>query len=186
MAVRSGMEDLVDELRLLTETQDTTDEAAIDYGIWTDDALQTVLDVYGRRELVDVELQPLPQVTGTVALYAIPFSDKVWLERDDTICTVVNTSGQDVGAVTNYAQNTVTHSSTLGEPVYVRGRAFDLWAAAANIWAKKASMRSSMIQAKAGDHTLYEQQEYEHCLERYRFYAGQKLRTVVVRRAGYA
>lgn len=183
--MRDSMALIVAELRVMTDTVDLTDDAAIDYGVWTDDYLQSVLDVSASRQLVDVELRPISDVEGNYTLYETPLGRNVWVE--DGAVLVDSQGVQPAGYTIDYQTKLVTFlSDTDGETFYIRGASYDLYEAAAEVWFKKAGLRASMISVKVGDHTLREDQEYIHCMDRYKFYKGARLSHVRLSKAGYA
>jgi GH18 family chitinase len=64
----------------------------------------------------------------------------------------------------------VFNADTLGYRHYLTVISYDLYGAAAEIWSQKASARSNYINLKTDNHTLALEQEYQHCLERYKYY----------------
>lgn len=188
MTARAGMVEIISELRVLSDTIDNlTNEALVDYGVWTDDALQGVLDTTSRKQLTDVALRPVADITGSYLLYEVPVAQSVRLEGDD-VCTVVNSNGAvQAGYTLNYDTKLIVFDvDRHGEAYYLRGRGYNMNDAAAEVWLRKANLRSSMVSFKAGDHTVREDQEYAHCMERYMHYKGRRLNTIRMNRNDYA
>ena len=189
---RDSLALIITELRVLTDNVVTEDSPLVDTSVWDDDALAYNLEAYGRRDLIDVEMTPFMQTDGDYYLYNINVPPYFMLEEpaegEDAICTVVDGSGiQPAGYTINYDQKTVEFlGDTDGKTYYLRGVAYNLHAAAAQVWLRKAALRSSMISIKAGDHTLREDQEYQHCMDMYNFFSGNKLKTLRLRRSDYA
>lgn len=189
MATRTGMANLIAELRVLTDTVDITNDALVDFGIWTDEALQAVLDMTCKSFLNDIPLIPTTNLDNETLRYHIPLPANSWVEQDGTLTFLVDSTGTVVldSHTIDYNTNTVVFDAdTNGIEYNLRGVAYAMYDAAADVWQKKMSLRSSMIHVKAGSHTLHEEQEYEHCKERYMFFKGSRLQHSRMRRADYA
>lgn len=183
--MRDSMAPLIAELRVLTDTVDTSDNAQIDFGVWSDDYLQSVMDINARTELVDVALIPVRDIEGSYTRYTIPVARNTWVE--DGAVVVDGLGDAAIGYTLDLNTRTVTfEEDTAGKSYYIRGTAFNLYEAAAEVWFRKAGLRASMISVKAGDHTLREDQEYAHCMERYRFFRGARVTHIRLRKNEYA
>lgn len=177
MAARAGMASLILELRGFTDTKvDDVEVNGVAY--WTDEQLQDVLDLY-RKDVVDVGLVSVPMMVNGVTewkRYYIPFSVGHYLETADTpgAFSIVDSTGTDAPAYTvDYRALTVTFTaSTDGRQYMLRGRVYDIRAAASHVWFMKAGHRAELIEWKAGGHTLSEDKEYQHCLDMYRLYSS--------------
>lgn len=184
MAVRSGMAELIAELRLMTDTATGSDTVnGVEY--WTDQQLQDALDMHSVRH-TRVQLQPEPElaVAGVYSIrtYAIPKSVGKWLERDSVdnnfVVQAIDGTPVLVGDGDNDYQpdynrrlivfNTPTNRRTY----YLTAYSYDLNKTAADIWLKKAGLRAALVQWKTDNHTIYEDQEYMHCMDKYREYAS--------------
>lgn len=113
---------------------------------WTDDQVQDALD-RNRLELIDEPLSPFPTVNagGTTeyrhyqsqyrSFEATTGGTAVYILRDGTgarVGTALYTPDYDLGRIEFAA--TVTGGSTL----YLSGNAYDVYAAAADVWSQKA------------------------------------------------
>lgn len=184
MAVRDGMTELIAELRLMTDTGTTSDEVnEVDY--WSDEQLQAILDQYSQR-MTKIKLRPVMSFgtngTTQTRFYNIPDILGRWFERDasDGAFVVQRVDGTPVlvGATDdayqpNYERREIVfNSDTLRKTFYLSAIAYDLNKAAADIWFKKAGLRASLITWRSDNHTLHEDQEYEHCMRKYIEYSS--------------
>lgn len=153
---------------------------------WTDEQLQTVLDQF-RTDVIDVPLRSVAMNEAGVTVfkrYYIPTIVGRWIENDDgtnQIFSVVDTSGNLAPAYTyDSGSRLITFTvSTNGLSYFLRCRFYDIYAAASDVWYKKASQRTALIDWKAGGQSLSEDQEYQHCLERGQFYSTKHGITVI-------
>ena len=145
MAARSGMSDLITQVRQL---------AAIgrdDYTIgvatyWSDDHVQDILD-RTRVEIWDESAAKVPQVNsgGTTVYteYRIPFQ---WLEQTTggtAIFYLSDSTGARIGTAdysVDYASGRITFGANqAGSVRYVTARSYDVYEAAAMVWESKAA-----------------------------------------------
>jgi len=187
MSLRPTITSVLAELRVLCDLTNIT-EASADFGHFSDEELQTTLDKRGREEIRDWQLEPIRLRTGGVSAtltYSFPSPGfYFWPE----VYTVVDNLGTEAtGYTVDYATGLVTFETDQGGKAYfARGNGFWLDRTAAYIWRQKAGLRVSHIQFKAGDHTLYEQQEYDHCLAMAKMFGGNKVKFSLRRRVDYA
>ena len=186
MTARTTLTSVLAELKTLCDLTAIT-EASADYGHFDDDSLQTALDKWGREEILDWQLVPMPRMVNgskTTLTYLFPTPGSYfWPE----VYTVVDATGTEAGDYTiDYDQGTVTFLvDTGGTAYFARGNGFWLDRVAAHIWKQKAALRAKLIQFKGGDHTLYEQQEYEHCIAMAYQFGGKQFRFNRRRRTDY-
>ncbi len=175
MAARDGMVNIILELRLLTETADN-DETVDGVAYWTDNQLQSILDRY-RTDYNQLVIRPISRlITGGYYEYVTyPFPENVeWVETGDTdnVFIIQDTQGNIEQYASDYTVDfdarIITFAvSTEGDTFYFTFRSYDIDRAAADVWSKKLSLRTRLINWKTDNHTLAEDQEYQHCLERY-------------------
>lgn len=186
MTVRETLTSVLNELKSLCDLTNIT-EASADYGHFSDEELQTALDKWGREEIYDWLLVPVSRMTNgshETVTYLFPTPGAYfWPEA----YTVVDSTGTEAsGYSVNYDTGVVTFlADTSGKTYYARGNGFWLDRVAAHVWKKKAGLRAKLIQFKAGDHTLYEQQEYEHCLAMAFQFGGKRVKTTRRQRTDY-
>lgn len=190
MAVRTSMTSLIFRLRTMTETEQGT-ETLQDEDLWTDARLQEFLDS-NRTDHVNIQLVPVPYYvdgTWTTIRYEIPIGNSQNIEPSgsDSLFAVVDSIGNAAPSHTVYldAGYIIFDSTTSGLAYFLRASWYDIRHAAAEIWKQKAAQRASLIEWKAGQHSLKEDQEYKHCIEMYRLYAS-GIRAVRLRKEGYA
>ena len=144
MAARSGMANLITRLRGMTST------GIADYTVgnslwWTDDQLEDVLD----RNRLDVRDEVLAShyVLGTAGTaqwfdYTSRYHNFETTSGGTAVFYLAFDTGVRVGTAlysTDYDSGRVTFSSnTGGSAIYLNGRAYDLNAAAAEVWTMKA------------------------------------------------
>lgn len=187
MAVREGMAQLITALRRMTDTEPVA-EAIPTGNYWSDEMLQDELDLHV-AEHVRVTLQPIPQVLAGNVLsytqYSIPSTVGRWLERptaltvdgyfkvqDTTGLLVLHGSSEEEFTVDWAVMRVVFGKNREGHRFYVTARAYDLNAAAAAIWLEKASKRTTLIDWRTDNHQFWQDQEYQHCMEMHKRYAG--------------
>lgn len=190
MTVRSSMASLIFKLRAMTETEKSV-ETLQGEDLWTDERLQVFLDQV-RTSYYSLDLIPVPlYVDGTreTTIYQIPLSNTGWFEPagDDSPLVVVDILGNEAPTHTiDLDTGTITFSAdTSGRSYYLRGSWYNLKKAAAEIWLEKAAQRAQLIEWKAGQHSLKEDDEFKHCMTMYKMYAG-GVQVIRLRRAGYA
>lgn len=175
MAVRNGMVNHILELRRMTDAS-ATEVKINNVQYWTDDQLQSILDVY-RHDVLDLSLLPASQrEAGTDVTYRYYIPDEVgaWIENDATVFSVVDENGV---AQTDYTYDGINRyilfsANTSGATRLLRCRFFDMRLAAARVWFEKAGHRVALIDWKAGGQNLNEDQEYQHCMAMFVAYSG--------------
>ena len=186
MAVRETLTSVLDELKSLCDLTVIT-EASADYGHFDDEELQTALDKWGREEIYDWQLVPVSRMTdGSYATltYLFPSPGSYFWPETYTVVDATGTEATDYSI--NYDTGVVTFLvNTSGKAYFARGNGFWLDKVAYHVWKKKAGLRAKLIQFKAGDHTLYEQQEYEHCLAMAFQFGGKKVKYTHRQRTDY-
>lgn len=189
MAARPGMTTLIQRLRSLTDAAEgQTEVNGVSY--WTDDQLQDILDLY-RRDVLDVALEPVSLYeAGTLVTkrFYLPNMVGRFIEDDPTVLQVVDTLGNEVSGYTaDFAGRLfLFESDQRANPnLFVRCRTFDIEAAAAHVWLEKAGHRASLIDWRAGGQTLSEDQEYQHCMDQYKHYSGNRIQATRLTHTGY-
>ena len=163
MTIRGGMIDLVTQFRLLVN-----DSAATSF---TDDRVQQILDRHRSgfyREPLVVTAQQIG--AGTVAYYVYQSSRRylegtasgtVYFRLYDSLGSVIASGyalDADAGMVTFTADQA-------GSARYLDGRAFDLYAAAADGWREKAAAQASGYDFRVEGRQYSRSQWFKHCME---------------------
>lgn len=175
MTARTSMASFILELRRMTDAS-ATEVKVNNVQYWTDDQLQSILDVY-RHDILDLPLLPASQrEAGKDVTYRYYIPDEVgsWIEYDPLYFSVVDANGNAQSTYTfdNVNRYILFNSNTAGATMLLRCRFFDMRLAAARVWFDKAAHRTALIDWKAGGQNLNEDQEYQHCMAMFVAYSG--------------
>lgn len=187
MAVRAGMAQIITALRRMTDTE-ASSEAVETGNYFSDEMLQAALDLHA-IEHVRVPLTPIAEVLATNTLsytqYAIPSTVGRWLERPtdltiDGYFKVQDSLGALVLFGTSEEEYTVDWSvmrvvfgkNREGHRFYLTARNYDINSAAADVWLEKAGQRAALVDWRTDNHQMWQDQEYQHCMQMHRLYAG--------------
>ena len=175
MAARTGMTDLINDLRGLTDAgNDDYTIGTVTY--WSDVALQGVLDKH-RADFYEQAMQPAgSMVGGTVQYYR--YDTGIKNQESGTAIFKVqdvlgnNYSGTAYGA--DYTQGVITwNSNTLGSSIYLTGRTYDLNAAAADVWRHKAANVAKAYDFSTDNHRMNRSQLMAQFFQMADYYARQ-------------
>lgn len=168
-AARASMADLITNLRSLTAAG-MTDYSVAGNPYWTDAQLQTVLDRHGRivrhEELTSIAYTGV----GTVAWFDYQSAKRFYEATDGGTARFVvqDETGATVGTAAwtaDYPRGLITFgTSTLGASRFLTGYSYDLNAAAADVWAQKASHYVSAYDVSTDNHSLKRSQIIQNCL----------------------
>ena len=172
MAARSGMGDLITELRQKTEAN-TDDYTISGSAYWSDNQLQDILDVH-REDIIFEQLQMYPvRIAGGSISYQDYRSDYGYLEATTggtAILYLQDSTGANIGTA-NYTTDKRRgqfqfSSDQAGSVYYMTGRSYDLEAAAASVWRQKAAHYApTSFNFETDNHRIDRAQVYEHCVE---------------------
>jgi hypothetical protein len=174
---RTGMTAIIEELRGLTEagTADYTIGTTV---MWTNNALQDVLDVH-RRDIRFNALQAYPnQVSGGSLVWYDYQSQYGYLEAttgESLITYLQDSTGATLGTAlwtADYRRGMFTFGSTTnGTSVYLTGRSYDINAAAADVWRRKAAHYApSSFDFSTDNHSISRSQVYDHAISMVSFF----------------
>lgn len=176
---RSGMSALIEELRGMTEAG--TSEYTVGTTLyWSDNAMQDVLDSH-RQDLRFHPLQTIPfqGAGGTLNYleYSSPFGALEQTSGGTAIFYVQDGAGATQGTALwsmDYRRGVLTFANnTLGTAFYFTGRTYDLNAAAAEIWQKKAAHYApTTFDFSTDNHSIKRSQVYDHAIAQAKFFAG--------------
>jgi hypothetical protein len=151
-AVRATITHLIGELRSMI------DAGSNDYTIggvpyWTDKQIQNTLDLH--REYVNFETIEGLQNNGTLITYTMFPTGKLWWE--DT--AIIQEAGGGTLSGTLYSMNLLDGLVTFnanqgGSARYITGYSYNLYAAAADIWRKKAGHYAGAYDFSTDNHSL--------------------------------
>lgn len=179
MTARTGLTNLITELRGMCEAG-TADYSLAGSTFWSDDHLQDVLDIH-RNDVVFEQLQMYPtQITGGSLSYQDYRSAFGYYEATTggtAVFYVQDSTGANIGTANytaDYRRGQVEFSSNqAGSVYYVTGRSYDLKAAAADIWRRKAAHYApTSFDFSTDNHSVSRSQIYKHCLEMADFFDG--------------
>jgi len=178
VAARSGMVDIINELRTLTEA------GANDYSIanqvfWTDKQLNDILDMHA----TELEYEPMILIPGRKPggySYKDYFVNYKWLEQDASGTSefiIKDINGGTVSAALYSVDYMIGEVSFLADqgstiPYYVDCSSYDLNAAAAEVWRKKASHYASAYNFSTDNHNVQREQLYTHAKEMADYFLG--------------
>ena len=142
---RTTMADLITTVRQLTASG-TADYTVGGTTYWTDDQVETVLDLY-RTDVYEERIEPISSELdsdGTARYYDYQ-SAYTYYETTDAgtaVFTIRDSGGTVLGTATytiDYDRGHIEFSSdTTGSARWINGRSYDVYAAAADIWNRKA------------------------------------------------
>jgi|GEM_PF-2020191 len=169
---RSGMASIIAELRGFTEAS-PDDYIVAGNPYWTDAQMQDVLDIH-RTDVVFEQLQTYPyQVAGGSLSYTDYRSSHGYFEQTTGgtgIFYVQDGTGSAIGSA-NYTPDyrrgvIIFGADQAGTVYYLTGRSYDIYAAAADIWRRKAAHYApSSFDFSTDNHSIKRSQVYQHCLE---------------------
>lgn len=192
-AARSGMLYLVDELRILTEA------SANDYSIggtpfWTDVQLQNILDQH-RDDIIFQQLDIYPvQIAGGSLSYQDYRTPYNWLEETTggtSILYIQDGTGTTIGTA-NYTADVRRgqfqfSSDQGGSTYYLTGRTYDINAAAADVWRRKAAHYApTSFDFSTDNHSIKRSAVYDHCIHMAEYFenqGGQSIESVMMYRS---
>ncbi len=175
---RSTLSAVIDDLRGMT------DAGPADYNVgtavyWDDNQLAAVLDRH-RRDFFREQLQSVTDwVGGGSVQYREYRSQHRSLEQTDggtALFIVEDTTGANMGTATwsaDYRTGVITFAAdTHGTVYYLTGRAYDLNAAAADVWRMKAANVAKYYDFSTDNHSLSRSQMHRQFMDQAQYYSG--------------
>lgn len=184
MTARTGMSDILAEVRTLAECG-TAEYTLGTVTYWTDDQLQAICDRHRYEFAFEPLTCPVP-VYGTAGYqYFDHYVGAKWIEgtMGTTVAAVFYlqnstgsflSNGTAIVGTIDYTLGRVTFTSDQGGTVsYATGRAYDINAAAAEVWTKKAAHYApSSFDFSTDNMRVNRSQVYEHCRQQADYYRG--------------
>jgi len=170
---RTGMQTLIDTVRGYAnaapdEWEVSTDTSLVEY--WSDEEIQRVLDrhkVEHIHELMDA--QPTYESGTTVFKQYLLGATNV--ESGTAVFKVEDTAGTVTGYTVDYARGVVTFTADQsGKSFWWSGFAYDLNAAAADIWRMKASHVAGLVDFSTDGHSVKRSQQAQAYLNMAGYY----------------
>ncbi len=176
---RTTLAAIIEELRGLTEAG--TAEYTLGTTVyWSDNSMQDILDIH-RRDIVFAPTGVLPKVVsgGTLQYYdyVIPYSYLETTAGGTDIFVLQDSTGATLSASlwsADYRRGKITFASnTNGTSVYMTGRSYDINAAAADVWRRKAAHYApTSFNFSTDNHSISRAQVYDHALEMASYFEG--------------
>ena len=162
------MSNLIRRLRGMTQAG-TADYSVAGTNWWTDDQLQEVLDA-NRVDLNHVRVVESPEYEGGTLIYRTFYLGYENLEEVSTgadAFDVEDGRGDTVGTALytpDYIRGVVRFSNDYsGTALYIRGRSYNLNAAAAQVWREKAAWRADYVDFGSDGQRFSQSQWFNHC-----------------------
>lgn len=182
--MRSGMMNLINDLRGLTETGEG-DYTVNGLSYWTADQLEVELD-RTRTDILHVAIEAQPEYSsgGTVVYkrYPLPFGNLEETTGGTAIFYLQAVGGSVVasGWTADYRRGLVEFNADTGGSVYyLTARAYELNSAAARIWRQKAAHYVSAYDVRTDNHQLTRSQLRQGCMEMAQLYDRQSGPTMI-------
>jgi hypothetical protein len=157
---RSTLADIIALTRTYADaaTNEYTRGAAV---YWSDDHLQDILDRH-RSDVWDVAIAPVEEKAagGSVVYKTYYLPGKQWEATDGgtAVFQVLDANGANIGTANytaDYNRGVVTFAASQGGSVYyLRGRNFDVYGAAAEVWRAKASYYATAVNFSTDNHRV--------------------------------
>lgn len=176
---RTGMGAIIEELRSLTEAG-TAEYTLGTTSYWQDDALQDILDLH-RKDLRFSLLQPIPDTVqgGTLEYYEYRSEYKYFeaTSGGTSVLYLQNSTGATAGTSlwsADYRRGVFTFGANqAGTIYYLTGRSYDINAAAADVWRRKAAHYApTSFDFSTDNHTISRSQVYTHAIDMVKFFEG--------------
>lgn len=166
MAARAGMANLITTLRAYTSEAGTV--------TYSDDTLQGVLDSTRRTHKM-LPVRSMDTESPYVD-YLFPFQVGEWVEENQTGSgwSLVDSDGDAAPSYTvNYQARLITFAGdTSNTTYYLSCREYDLNAAAAEIWRRKAAAVAAQVDFETDNHRFAASQKLKHYMEQAAYYEG--------------
>ena len=164
---RTGMQTLIDTVRGYAnaapdEWTISTDTSLIEY--WSDEEIQRVLDRH-KREYIHELMDAQPTYESGTTVFKQYLLGATNVEGGTVVFRVEDTAGTVSGYTVDYTRGIVTFSTDQsGKAFYWSGFAYDVDAAAADIWRMKASHVAGLVDFSTDGHSVKRSQQAQQYL----------------------
>lgn len=152
---RTTMSDLITTLRGMTNAG-TADYTIGTVTYWTDDQMQSALDRY-RLDVVRLSVSPAVEYDGGTVVYT-RYATGVMYWEGSTAFELQDSTGNAVGTALytfDAERGVITFSATTtGVDYYACGAVYDMDAAAADVWEKKAAQAADLFNFSTDNHSI--------------------------------
>ena len=170
---RTGMQTLIDTVRGYAnaapdEWEVSTDSSLVTY--WSDEEIQRVLDRH-KREYIHVLMDAQPTYESGSAVFKQYLLGTGNVESGTAVFKIEDTAGTVTGYTVDYARGIATFTADQsGKSFYWSGFAYDLDAAAADIWRMKASHVANLVDFSTDGHPIKRSQQAKAYLDMAGYY----------------
>lgn len=175
MTARTGMSVLITTLRGMTNAG-SADYTIAGSAYWTDDQLQTVLD-HHRQDVYDAPTFPIAQNVSGTGIYKIYDTGLEYLEQGTAAFYLKDSAGSTVGTAgytMDYERGIATFTADQkGSAYYATAASYNVNAAAADVWKRKAAQVANMVSFTADGVHVSKSDMIKNCLEMAKYYSGQ-------------
>lgn len=171
-----GMDDLVQQLRELSDVS-TNDFVIASDTYWSFEQLQTILDRH-RVTIYQQELEPWPSLgTANVYIYQEYHAPLGNLESGTAVFSVQQLNGGSAPAYTaDYNTGIITFTAdTAGTAYMLTARAYDVNAAAADVWRAKMANAAKYFDFSTDNHSFKKSQFKANCMEMAKYFDSQSV-----------
>ena len=164
---RTGMQTLIDTVRGYAnaapdEWEVTSDSSIVTY--WDDEEIQRVLDRH-KREYIHALLDAQPTYESGSSVFKQYLLGTGNVESGTAVFKLEDAAGAVTGYTVDYARGVVTFTSDQsGKSFWWSGFAYDLDAAAADIWRMKASHVAGLVDFSTDGHSIKRSQQAQQYL----------------------
>ncbi len=168
MTARTGMADLILQLRSMSDAG-TADYTIAGVTYWTDDQLQTTLDL-NRRDIIREYLTSIHTELGGGSIAFYDYRSRFQhLESGTAVFLVKDTTGTTSGTANwsaDYNRGLITFiADQVGTAYTLTARSYNLNGAAADVWRQKAAQTSKLYSFQAGGQSFTRAQWHTNCIE---------------------
>jgi len=170
---RTGMQTLIDTVRGYANAEPdewttTSDSSIVTY--WSDEEIQRVLDRH-KAEYVHTALEVQPTYSAGSIVYTQYRLGVTDVESGTAVFKIEDTAGTVTGWTADYTRGIVTFTADQsGKSFYWSGFAYDLDAAAADIWRMKASHVAGLVDFSTDGHSVKRSQQAQAYLNMAGYY----------------
>jgi len=170
---RAGMQRLIDTVRGYAnaapdEWTVSTDTSYTAY--WSDEEIERVLDRH-KVEYIHAPMEAVQSYASGAIVYLQFRAGVPDIESGTAVFKIEDTSGTVSGYTMDYARGVATFSTDqAGKGFYWSGFAYDLNAAAADIWRMKASHAAEQVDFSTDNHSIKRSQQAQSCLAMAQYY----------------
>jgi len=170
---RTGMQTLIDTVRGFADAdpeEQTVESGSSIVTYWSDEEIQRVLDRH-KTEYIHALMDVQPTYSGGSIVYVQYKLGAVNIESGTAVFKVEDTAGTVTGYTVDYARGIATFTTDQsGKSYYWSGFAYDLDAAAADIWRMKASHVAGLVDFSTDGHSIKRSQQAQQYLNMAQYY----------------